>query len=93
VGTIVKQYDTIVVSGFRGYEPRWKRCHQTEASFMKATGPEHMLIGKPQESVSGILFPPISLDARGVSEYHFKQAVPVTVCMIVVFGDPSYIDI
>jgi len=90
MGGFVKGHDTLVVTGYRGYDTKTFRRHQTESNFLHWTWPNWFSI-KPvaDESIGGLVFPVINLHKAGVRYYRKSDLViPVTVTVTVDFGVP-----
>lgn len=90
MGGFVKGHDTLVLTGYRGYDTRTYRRHQTEANFLHWTWPQWLCL-KPtaEEAINGIVFPTIDLHPEGVHFLtRFELIVPVTLTITVDFGVP-----
>ena len=84
---VVKGYDTLLVKGWLGYNPRIHRRFQCEQAFMRFLWETEndTLPG----CVNGVAFPTIYVNTDDLL-WIYEQVVPVTLRVTVTFGVPRY---
>lgn len=92
MGTIVKEFDRIEVTGFCGYDPKVWRQYQTEKAFIEHTWPVWLRFRGFRESVYGLAHPAIFFCEDGPDWKLYTQVIPVKLEISVVFGHPYFRD-